>query len=329
MISPSDNLILNTGAPMPRVGLGTWKSKPDEVGKAVEYGLREAGYRHIDCAAIYRNEPEIGNALASVFGSGLPAGRQGAKKREDVFITSKLWNTEHAKDHVRAACEKTLRDLRLDYLDLYLMHWGMATPPNDKEPSNPFGRWTEELDANGFLITKKVSVRETWEVMEELVSAGLVKAIGVANFTAPMLVDLLTYAKITPAVNQIELHPYLQQTAMVEFCQYQGITVTAYSPLGSPGNYGKAKGMPVIAEDPVIVDIATRLGKSAAQVLIRFAIQRNTIPIPKSVTPERIRENIAVFDFELSDADMAAITTLDRGLRFVNPGEWWKIPYFN
>ncbi|MEK7583503.1 MAG: aldo/keto reductase [Patescibacteria group bacterium] len=321
MISSHDNLILNTGTPMPRIGLGTWKSKPEEAGKAVEYALREAGYNHIDCAAIYRNEPEIGAAFGSVFGSG-------ARKREDVFITSKLWNTEHARDHVRAACEKTLRDLKLDYLDLYLMHWGIAIPPFDGEPNNPYGRLTEQLDEKGYLITEKIPVRETWEAMEELVSAGLVKAIGVANFTAPMLVDLLTYAKITPAINQIELHPYLQQQALIEFCQNKGIAVTAYSPLGSPGNFGKAKNLPVIAEDPVIVEIAKRLGKSPAQVMIRWAIQRDTIVIPKSVTPERIKENLAVFDFELSDADMAAIKTLDRGLRFVNSAQWWKIPYF-
>ena len=307
MISLSDNLILNTGASMPRIGLGTWKSKPEEAGRAVEYALAEAGYCHIDCAAIYRNESEIGTALASIFGSG-------ARKREDVFVTSKLWNTEHARDHVRTACEKTLRDLQLDYLDLYLMHWGIAS--------------SEQLDEQGYLITEKISIRETWEAMQELVSAGLVKAIGVANFSAPMIIDLLTYAKITPAVNQIELHPYLQQTAMVEFCQHKNITVTAYSPLGSPGNM-KPKGFPVIAEEPIIIEIAKRLGKSPAQVMIRWGMQRNTVVIPKSVTPERIKENLAVFDFELSDADMAAIKTLDRNLRFVNSAQWWKIPYFD
>lgn len=321
MTSSEHNLILNTGASMPRIGLGTWRSKPDEAGRAVEYALAEAGYCHIDCAAIYRNEPEIGTALSKVFGDG-------TRRREDVFITSKLWNTEHARDHVRAACEKTLRDLKLDYLDLYLMHWGIAIPPHDDIADNPYGRLTEQLDEKGYLVTQPTPVRETWEAMQELVSAGLVKAIGVANFTAPMLVDLLTYAKIVPAVNQIELHPYLQQQALIEFCQHKGITVTAYSPLGSPGNFGKAKNLPVVAEDPVIVEIATRLGKSPAQVMIRWAIQRNTVVIPKSVTPERIKENIAVFDFELSDADMSAIATLDRGLRFVNPAQWWKLPYF-
>ncbi len=171
--------------------------------------------------------------------------------------------------------------------------------------------------------------------MEELVREGLVRAIGVANFTAPMLVDLLTYAKVPPAVNQIELHPYLQQSELVEFCKYKNIVVTAYSPLGSPGNFGKAKNMPVIVEDPVIIEIAKAHGKTPAQIMIRWAIDRGTVPIPKSVTPERISENIAVFDFELTPDDMSRIATLDpaspaggRGLRFVNANQWWKIPYF-
>ena len=315
------NLLLNTRALMPQIGLGTWKSKPDEAGKAVDYALHEGGDHHIDCAAIYRNEKEVGTAFASVFGSG-------ARKREDVFITSKLWNTEHKRDRVRIACEKTLRDLQLDYLDLYLMHWGIAIPPHEDIADNPYGRLTEQLDDNGYLITEKVSVRETWEEMEELVRAGLVKASGVANFSAPMIVDLLSYAKIMPAVNQIELHPYLQQSALVEFCQYKTIAVTAYSPLGSPGNM-KPKGLPVIVEDPVVLKIAKDHGKSPAQVLIRWGIQRNTILIPKSVTPERIKENLAVFDFELSESDMSALKTLDRGLRFVNANQWWKMPYFN
>lgn len=305
---------------MPVIGLGTWKSSQDKAGQAVEYALSEAGYHHIDCAAIYRNEKEIGEAFNKVFHGG-------SRKREDVFITSKLWNTEHPKERVRQACEATLKDLKLEYLDLYLMHWGIAIPPNDEQPTNPFGRWTEKLDENGFLITEKVPIRETWEAMEGLVQAGLVKAIGVANFTAPMLVDLLSYAKIQPAVNQIELHPYLQQSELVEFCRYRDIAVTAYSPLGSPGNY-KAKGYPLISEDAVIVAIANEHSKSPAQVLIRWGIQRGTIVIPKSVTSERIKENIEVFDFELSAAEMQAIAGLNRNLRFVNANAWWKIPYF-
>ncbi|MEK7615959.1 MAG: aldo/keto reductase [Patescibacteria group bacterium] len=304
-----------------KLGLGTWKAPADKAGAVVEFALMEAEYNHIDCAAIYRNEKEIGEAFARVFGS--------SRKREDVFITSKLWNTEHKAERVMPACKNTLADLQLDYLDLYLMHWGIAIPPNESEALNVHGRLKEQLDANGYLVTEKVSVCETWEAMEGLVKAGLVKAIGVANFTAPMIQDLLSYTTIAPATNQIELHPYLQQTALVEYCHYNNIAVTAYSPQGSPGNYGKAKNMPVIAEDPVIMDIAKRHRKSPTQIMIRWAIQRNTIPIPKSLDPVHIKENIDVFDFELSADDMQAIATLNRDLHFVNPYAWWKIPYFN
>lgn len=304
---------------MPVVGLGTWKSPADKAGQAVEHALVSAGYNHIDCAAIYRNEPEIGAAFKKVF--------SGARKRSDVFITSKLWNTEHAKDRVRKACEKTLKDLNLEYLDLYLMHWGIAIPPNEAQAANQYGRFTEQLDKDGFLITEPISVRETWQEMEKLVESGLVKAIGVANFTAPMLIDLLSYAKIRPVVNQIELHPYLQQTELIEFCASQNIVVTGYSPLGSPGNY-QPKGFPVIAEDPVIVKIAKTHKKSPSQVLIRWGVQRGTVVIPKSITPQRIEENLNVFDFELSDSEMQSIKGLNRNLRFVNSYVWWKIPYF-
>ena len=321
MNSIKTNLILNTGAIMPIIGLGTWKSAPDKAGEAVEYSLLESGYRHIDCAAIYRNEKEIGEAFIKVFGSG-------KVKREDIFITSKLWNSEHHKESVRKACERTLADLNLEYLDLYLMHWGVAIPYNDTPTGNPLGRWNEQLDENGFLLTEKVSIRETWEAMEELVQAGLVKAIGVSNFTAPMLNDLISYAKVKPAVNQIELHAYLQQSELVEFCKYNNVVVTAYSPLGSPGNY-KDKGFPELIEDKTIKEIANNHKKSPAQVLIRWGIQRGTVLIPKSTTPERIKENIDVFDFELSEEEMKIIQELNRNLRFVNPGIWWKIPYFN
>ena len=322
MSANHNSITLNTGAQMPAMGLGTWKSAPDKAGQAALYALSEAGYRHIDCAAIYLNEAEIGRAFKKVFDGG-------TRKREDVFVTSKLWNIDHYRHAVRKACEKTLADLNLEYLDLYLMHWGIAIPPYEGDPTQPNerGRFTEQHDSEGFLLTEKVSVRETWEAMEELVGAGLVKAIGVANFTAPMLIDLLSYAKVQPAMVQIELHPYLQQQELVEFCYHKNIAVTAYSPLGSPGNY-KDKGFPIIVEDPAILNIARAHSKSPAQVLIRWGIQRGTVVIPKSITPERIKENVNVFDFELSEADMQTIAGLNRNLRFVNPYAWWKIPYF-
>lgn len=308
-------LTLNTSARMPLLGLGTWKSPKDSVGAAVEYALRETGYSHIDCAAAYGNEKEVGGAFTHVFGSG-------ARKREDVFVTSKLWNSAHAKKEVRAACEQTLQDLQLDHLDLYLMHWGIATPSHW---ATPIKGQEAEYDENGVLVLEKISIQETWEAMEELIHAGLVKAIGVANFTAPMLIDVLSYAHIQPAMNQIELHPYFQQERLVAFCQQKEIAVTAYSPLGSPGNYAPAD----LLENELLTEIAKAHGKTAVQVMLRFAIQRNTAVIPKSIHPERIKENGSIFDFELSFTEMERLKGLDKGLRLVDPYQWGKIPYFD
>lgn len=300
--------ILNTGAHMPFVGLGTWKSAPNEAGEAVMYALTECDYRHVDCAPIYGNEKEIGKALSAVFGTG-------AIKRKEVFVTSKLWDTEHGRDDVRRACEATLSDLGLDYLDLYLLHWGIAEPKKG-----------HTYDQNGHLVTLRIPIRETWEAMEELVGAGLVKAIGVANFTAPLLLDLFSYAKILPVVNQIELHPYLQQSRLVDFCQRLDMVVTAYSPLARPG-YGEMSER--LVDEKLIHSIASTYDKTPAQVLLRWGVQRNTVVIPKSTHRERLKENIGIFDFELSESDMGAIASLERGLRLVDPYQWGHVPYFD
>ena len=302
---------------MPVIGLGTWKSDPGKVGEAVTYALGEAGYKHVDCAWIYGNEKEIGQAFKDVFSNG-------SLKRDDVFVTSKLWNSFHAKHSVAKACKDTLADLKLDYLDLYLIHWGIATPFGEKEP----------MGDDGVLITDAVPIRETWEAMQELVKAGLVKAIGVSNFTTPMILDLLTYAAIPPAVNQIEVHPYLQQAGLIEFCRRKNIAVTAYSPLGRPGAeparpFLRNRGGERLINDAVIVEIAGRHKKTSAQVLLKWGVQRGTIVIPKSVTPSRIKENIDIFEFELSKDEMQNIAGLEIPERLVNPIEWWGIPYFD
>lgn len=306
-------IILNTGVKMPIVGLGSWKSPKGQIGQAVKYAILECGYRHIDCAAIYGNEKEIGFVLKEIFSSG-------KVKREDVFITSKLWNDSHAKNDVELACKKTLSDLQLDYLDLYLIHWAVASPK---------GLGGDPVDENGVIITTPVSIQETWQAMERLLSDGLVKSIGVANFTGPMIIDLITYAKIMPAINQIELHPYNQQNELVNFCKYKTIEVTAYSPLGSPANNKKQENPPRLFDDEKINDLANKYNKTPAQILIRWAIQRGTVAIPKSVTLKNIKNNIDVFDFELSDQEMKEIVTLNKRHRFVDPSEWWGIPYFD
>ncbi|MBI2356021.1 MAG: aldo/keto reductase [Candidatus Doudnabacteria bacterium] len=304
----------NRGNKIPQVGLGTWKAQPNQVGEAVRFALEEAGYRHLDCAPIYFNEKEIGEVLGQIF-------REGKIKREEVFITSKLWNNAHAAKDVEPALGKTLDDLQIDYLDLYLVHWGVAIKGNIGE---------EHLDATGTLISAPVSIQETWEAMEALVAKGLVKAVGVSNFTAPMLLDLLSYAEIAPVVNQIELHPYNAQTRLVEFCHNKNIAVIAYSPLGRPRSViNSGSRLPVLIQDPVVMNIAKAHGKSEAQILLRWAVQRNTIVIPKSMNPENMKSNLLIFDFELTGQEMQALTNLDRKLRYVNPYDWWKIPYFD
>lgn len=295
--------MLNNRQTIPTIGFGTWRLPNDRAASLVKAAI-ESGYRHIDCAMIYENEKEVGDGIRHAI-------EQGIAKREDLFITSKLWNTDHASERVVEACRKTLSDLGLDYLDLYLVHWGVGFV---------YGDGMEPVDENGVAKFSFVPMQETWRAMERLVEEGLVKSIGVANFTAPMLVDLLSYAKVKPVMNQIELHPLHAQDDLVKFCQSQGIVVTAYSPFGSAD-------APVL-KNSILQSIAEKYGRTPAQVALKWAAQRDTVVIPKSANEARIKENREIDGFELSDKDMETITALDQRKIFVDPVEWWGFPYF-
>ncbi|MFQ6855656.1 aldo/keto reductase [Streptomyces sp. 35M1] len=257
---------LNNGVTIPQLGFGVFQVPDDETTAAVSAAL-EAGYRSIDTAAIYGNEVGVGRALAA---SGIP--------REELFVTTKLWNADQGYEATLAAFDASLAKLGLDHVDLYLIHW--PTPAHDLYP-------------------------ESWRALEKLAADGRIRAAGVSNFQPAHLSRLLETGTLVPAVNQIELHPGLQQSELRAFHAGHGIATEAWSPL--------AQG--TLLKEEALVSIAERHGKSPAQVVLRWHLQLGNIVIPKSVTPERIRQNIDVFDFELSAADLDAVAALDRGMR--------------
>ena len=301
-------LELDSGTRMPALGLGTWKSEPDEVYTAVRAAI-EIGYRHIDCAAIYQNEEEVGRALADAF-------RAGDAAREEMWITSKLWNDSHASEHVRPALETSLKKLQLDYLDLYLIHWPVALRHGIELPRGP----------EDFLPLSEVPLESTWETMLKLSEQGLTREAGVSNFSKRMIEQVSEATDHTPAVNQVELHPYLQQDALVAACEALGVTVTAYSPLGSPDSaamMGRHDDV-LLTKHPTIVAIADAHQGTPGQVLIAWALTRGTSVIPKSVNPRRIAENWGARELALTPGDMTAIAALDRHQRMVD-GRFWFV----
>lgn len=301
-------LQFSNGDQMPILGLGTWKSEAGKIYTVIKEAIR-LGYRHIDCAPIYGNEAEIGQALSDSF-------KEGVVSRDQLWITSKLWNDAHAPADVEPALQKTLSDLQLSHLDLYLIHWPVAFRKGVSMPES----------AQDMLSLDALPISKTWQAMETAVEKGLCRQLGVSNFSIAKMKALLGHARLKPAMNQIELHPYLQQPEMLAFCTKNGIPITAYSPLGSLDRPSilKAADEPVLLEDPTIATIAKRRGITPAQVLLSWAIQRGTAVIPKSVDPARMKQNLEAAEVSLTEEDMKQIAALDRNRRYVS-GEFWAM----
>jgi len=297
---------LYSGAQMPAVGLGTFGSDhvtADQVAEAVR-GAAAVGYRHFDCASVYGNEPEVGAALEAI--------QRGGVKREELWITSKLWNDKHSEDDVIASCRKSLADLRLKYLDLYLVHWPFPNfhPPNcDVTSRSPNARpYIHE------------SYMKTWRKMEELVDLGLVRHIGTSNMTVPKLKLVLRDARIKPAVNEMELHPHCQQPEFFKYVVDNGIVPIGFCPIGSPTrpDRDKTETDTVDIEDPTIVKIAKRLNVHPAIVCIKWAAQRGQVPIPFSVHRNEYLGNIrCTISDPLTDAEMDEISKINKNCRLI------------
>jgi alcohol dehydrogenase (NADP+) len=296
---------LRTGASFPLVGLGTWQAPKGEVGAAVTTALMDCGYRHVDCAAVYGNEKEIGAALSAVFAD------PGGPDRGQVFLTSKLWNSMHEPGRVEEACAATLADLQLDYLDLYLIHWPQAVEhvagthagfPRNEDGSMRFNLATTLL--------------QTWHAMEDLVDKGMVRAIGLSNFTIAQIQGICAGARAhQPAVLQIESHPYFSNDTLVAFCQAHGIVPTAYSPLGSGCTVAGA----TVPSSAALAAIGARYGgKTAAQIALAWQVQRGVVVIPKSTKPARLAQNLDVLGVGLSADDMRSVSALNTNARCAN-----------
>ncbi|RPI92791.1 MAG: aldo/keto reductase [Chloroflexi bacterium] len=297
---------LYTGAKIPTIGLGTFGSDrftASEIAEAV-LGAAAIGYRHFDCAAVYGNEKEIGASLQKIMSSGI--------RREELWITSKLWNDKHAEEDVIPACRQTLKDLQLEYLDLYLIHWPF---PNHHAP----GVDVDSRDPHAVSYVHE-NYMKTWRQMEKLVELGLVRHIGTSNMTVPKLKLLLRDARIKPAANEMELHPHFQQSEFFKFCIENQIAPIGFAPIGSPTRPDRDKTPEdtVDIEDPVIVKIANRLNVHPAVICVKWAVQRGQIPIPFSVRPNEYLSNLKSAVTEpLTEEEMQEIARIDKNNRLI------------
>jgi alcohol dehydrogenase (NADP+) len=302
------NIIFSNGDVMPALGLGTWKSAKGEVYQAVRTAI-ELGYRHFDCAYIYGNEEEIGHAFKDAMANN-------EIKRAELWITSKLWNNVHEKKYVAPAFQKSQDFLGLEYLDLYLIHWPVALRHDIGFPAK----------ADELISLKTVSLSETWAEMIKLKASGKAKHIGVSNFGIKNLDKIIADTCVVPEALQIEIHPFLQQNELLEYSYAKGIKLTAYCPLGSADRPANRiiDGEPKLFDNEILQNIAEEKGCSTAQIMLAWAVCRGTSVIPKSVNPERLKENLAAADIELNAEQMSQIASLNLDYRYIK-GDFWCI----
>ncbi|KAG2191108.1 hypothetical protein INT46_009032 [Mucor plumbeus] len=311
-----------TGDKMPLVGFGCWKVSPEDAEGTI-YNAIKSGYRLIDGAADYGNEIEVGRGINKAI-------KEGIVTREEVFVVTKLWNTYHNKDRLRGAFDKQLNDLGLEYVDLYLIHFPVPLKHVNINEVYPAGWYQPNKTEIEF---EPSPMHECWHEMEKLVDANLARNIGISNFNVQLILDLLTYAKIKPAVLQVELHPYLQQSRLVTWVQSQGINITAYSSFG-PASFvdltTDGKTAAPLLEHATIKEIANKHNKTTGQVLLRWSTERNVAVIPKSTNQDRIKSNLDIFSWSLDKEDMDKIASLEKGLRFNDPYSYnFNLPLFN
>ena len=295
-------LKLHSGDAMPVLGLGTWRAEKGKLAPSITEALC-IGYRHVDCAHVYANEAEAGDAFAAL---QIP--------REELFVTSKLWNNSQEPQDVRPSLEKTLKNLRLAYLDLYLVHWPVRLSRHIMYPEKGehLIEWTtEHMLAN-------------WREMEKAVEDGLVRNIGVSNFSTKKMQIIMDNASILPAVSQVEMHPYLQQETQRVFCNEHGIALTGFAPLGSGNRPPERRQVnePTLLDHEVLLGIAEKHNLTVGQVVLSWAVMRGTSVIPKSTNPERLRQNLESADIVLDASDVAAIAGLEKHYRFFDGSHW-------
>lgn len=293
-------LPLNSGYSIPQLGFGTWRAGRDEIRQAVLDAV-DVGYRHLDCAQIYGNEREIGEAIEEVLDSGKVT-------RNELFITSKIWNTFHSYEKALQSIDERLTFLRIDYLDLCLIHWPMGYYEGDG---------CIPLDDDGKIMFSDEDYMETWRAMEDAVAAGKIRSIGLSNFSIAQMERVLEEGRIKPAVLQVESHPYFPQTELQRWCKERGIVFTGYSTLANNKHEFRVDGQPNLLVEPILIEIGKAHGRTAAQVALRWALQRGQSIIPKSVNRSRIEENFNVLDFHLTNLEMAKIKQLDINWRML------------